>query len=226
MLDAGAHRRVAMVKKATLFVEGGGDQNKSVVKCRNDFQAFIKKSGFRGKMPRIIPCGSRNIAFERYQRAVLKGEMAFLLVDSEGPVHVDCLKGVPKDWSPWTHLKYGSGDGWDKPRSEPEENCHLMVECMECWILVDRSTLASFFGKGFRENALPPPPKNRPPELIGKAEALEALEMATRGCGKKGRYSKGKHSFDLLAKIDSGMVVATCPWAARFIEQLEEKMKG
>ena len=41
------------------------------------------------------------------------------------------------------------------PEGDTEENCHLMVECMECWILVDRKTIAAFFGTGFRENALP-----------------------------------------------------------------------
>ena len=63
------------------------------------------------------------------------------------------------------------------------------------------------------------------PESVGKAEALAGLEKATRNCRTKGRYSKGEHSFELLAMIDSRKVVATCPWAARFIEMLEEKMR-
>ena len=79
-----------------------------------------------------------------------------------------------------------------------------------------------FFGKKFMEGALPSDKK--PPESVGKAEALAGLEKATRGCVQKGFYSKGKHSFELLAAIDSSKVLAACPWASRFIELLGEKM--
>lgn len=81
-----------------------------------------------------------------------------------------------------------------------------------------------YFGKGFRETALPSDKK--PPESVGKAEALAGLKMATRDCIQKGTYSKGKHSYELLAKIDVATVVASCPWAARFVDLLEKKMNG
>ena len=97
-----------------------------------------------------------------------------------------------------------------------------MVECMECWILADRPAVRSFFGKELQESALPS--EKRPPESVGKAEALAGLEKATRNCRTKGRYSKGERSFELLARIDSSKVVATCPWAVRFIEMLEKKI--
>lgn len=144
-----------MVREVKLFVEGGGTGRKSQIACRESFRLFIKKAGFEGNMPRIVACGSRNIAFDRYRKAVLTGKEAFLLVDSEGSVDADCQLGEPINWLPWTHLKYGSGDGWNKPRGESEENCHLMVECMECWMLADRKTVRLFFGKGLRESALP-----------------------------------------------------------------------
>ena len=99
-----------------------------------------------------------------------------------------------------------------------------MVECMECWFLADRKTLQKYFGKKFMESALPS--DNKPPESVGKGEALEGLAKATRQCGKKGSYRKGKHSFELLGEIDSAMVIATCPWAARFVELLRERMEA
>ena len=173
-------------------------------------------------MPTIIACGSRNNAFERYCDEIAKGKRAILLVDSEVPVHGDCEQGAPKDRLPWRHLNYGSGDGWNKPPGEPEDDCHLTVECMECWILADRETIMSYFGKGFRESALPSDKK--PPESVGKAEALEGLKMAARDCVQKGTYRKGKHSYELLAEIDVAKVVAKCPWAARFVNMLEMKM--
>ena len=207
-----------MVTKVKIFVEGGGNNSESKAECRESFREFINKAGMKGNMPRIVACGSRNSAYEKYLKEVSKGVEALLLVDSEQPVDDNCQCGVPNNWLLWDHLKKSSGDCWDKRRGESEENCHLMVECMECWILADRKTIKLFFGKGFRENALPSDKK--PPESIGKAEALAGLKKATRDCVQKGSYSKGKHSFELLAQIDTAKVVASCPWVARFIDIL------
>ena len=129
------------MNEVRLFVEGGGDHKELRRKFRVGFRDFLEKAGMKGNLPRVVSCGSRNNAFERYREAVLKGEEAILLVDSERCVDDSCQSGPPRDWSPWTHLKYGLGDGWDRPGSEPEEDCHLMVECMECWFLADRKTL-------------------------------------------------------------------------------------
>ena len=87
-----------------------------------------------------------------------------------------------------------------------------------------RETLKSFFGQEFRESALSS--NMRAPESIRKAEALAGLQNATRSCGRNGCYSKGEISYKLLAKIDSGKAVAKCPWAARFVELLGEKMEA
>ena len=210
-----------MVTEALLFVEGGGVHRDTKAKCRKGFRDFIENAGMIGNMPRIVPCGSRNIAFEKCREAVLDGKEAVLLVDSEGPVQAGCERGAPMDWTPWIHLKYGSGDGWDRPGSVSEVDCNLMVECMECWFFADRETHKKFFGKKFMEGALPSDKK--PPESVGKDEALAGLEKATRGCVQNGSYSKGKHSFELLAAIDSSKVFAACPWASRFLNCLEKR---
>lgn len=88
-----------MVREVKLFVEGGGASRESLIACRESFRRFIKKAGFEGKMPRVVACGSRNIAFDRYRKAVSTGKEAFLLVDGGEPVHVDCQQGEPKDGS-------------------------------------------------------------------------------------------------------------------------------
>ena len=214
-----------MVKQVNIYVEGGGDHKELRRKCRDGFSGFLEKAGMTDKMPRIVPCGSRDSAYEFYRDAVMKGEVAILLVDSsEKPVDDACQSGPPRDWKPWTHLKYGSGDGWHRPVSISEADCHLMVECMECWFFADRKTLEKFFGKKFMGGALPS--GNKPPESVGKDEALESLAKATRCSGQKGSYRKGKHSFELLGKIDPTKVLATCPWAARFVDLLREKMEA
>ena len=207
-----------------LYVEGGGDNITLRKKCRDGFGSFLANAGMKGKMPRVVSCGSRNSAFEKFREAVLKGQEAILLVDSERRIDDACQSGSHRDWSPWTHLKYSSGDGWDRPGSVSEADCHLMVECMECWFLADRKTLKKYFGNKFMEGALPSDQK--PPESVGKAEALEGLAKATRRCGQKGSYKKGMHSFEILGEIDSAKVLATCPWAARFVDLLREKMEA
>lgn len=135
-----------------------------------------------------------------------------LLVDSE-----DAVKAFNK---PWLHLKNRTGDQWEKPAKASDDDCHFMVECMESWFLADRKTLASFFGNGFKENALP---KQQHPEKVKKKTVYEALKKATKDT-KKGVYGKGKHSFKILAQLDPAKVIASCPWAARFVSTVKERM--
>jgi hypothetical protein len=100
-------------------------------------------------------------------------------------------------------------------------DCHLMVQCMETWFLADRKTLVSFYGKDFSENVLPA--KERPVETIDKQQVYQSLENATKNCGKKGKYNKGDHSFQLLASINPVFVAASSPWAKRFIDELKKR---
>ena len=80
-----------------------------------------------------------------------------LLVDSEAPMLAAAQPGdasQPEDrkrWQPWLHLKQRKGDDWDKPTGSEDLQCHLMVQCMEAWLLTDRETLKVFFGQGFKD---------------------------------------------------------------------------
>lgn len=202
-----------------LFVEGGGDANALKTACRKAFTEFITKAGVV-KRPRIIACGGRQNAYESFCTAVKVGEPAMLLVDSEAPVENQFEEGELKDWRPWGHLK--DRDGWNKPTNAAETDCHLMVQVMESWLLVDRDTLKHYFGEGFKESALPA--MQNAVEDIAKAQVYRDLATATHGCRKKGGYNKGSHSFELLGQIDPKRVIAASPWAERFIEQLKTKM--
>lgn len=97
-----------------------------------------------------------------------------------------------------------------------------MVQCMEYWLVADRETLKSFFGKEFKENALPA--TGAPLESWLKQRVYDGLARATKTCETKGRYDKGAHSFKLLTAIDPAKVVAASPWAARFVAHLKTKM--
>ena len=198
--------------KIQLFVEGGGHRNFLNAQCRKAFQAFLRKAGLAGNLPRVFASGSRQQAYRDFLNALdtaHAGEFIVLLVDSESPV----AEGA----GPWLHLK--NRDNWDRPAGAMDENAHLMVQCMEAWFLADKDALAGYFGSGFNPNALPGRPGI---EEVSKSEIEQGLKMASRNC-KKGRYAKGSHSFGILAELDPDKVTGASPHAKRFISTLLNK---
>jgi len=212
------------VVKLKLYVEGGGDSAALKAACRQGFTQFITNAGI-GQRPRVVACGSRGDAYDSYRTAIANGEDAILLVDSEAPVAQQHQQGQDSsEWQPWQHLKQRPGDVWDKPQGVPDTDCHLMVQCMESWLIADPVTLKAFFGQGFRENQLPVTANSV--ESVGKQQVYSALAKATKVCKTKAQYGKGEHSFKLLGKIDPAKVTAASPWASRFVSELKKKMEG
>nr|WP_269216530.1 MULTISPECIES: DUF4276 family protein [Pseudomonas] len=211
-----------------LYVEGGGDAASLKTACREGFSKFLEKAGFKGRMPRIVACGSRNDAFDSFCTAMRNGELAMLLVDSEAPLSEftqpgDAQQSIDRArWLPWQHLQQRQDDGWQKPVGSADWQCHLMAQCMESWLLADRRALRDFFGQGFQEGQLPA--IGNSVERVPKAQVYDALAKATRDCKSKSQYGKGDHSFKLLGLIDPGKVSDASPWAKRFIEILELRM--
>ena len=95
-----------MVKRSagvSVFVEGGGRGDSSIIECRKAFSRLIERAGFQGRMPNVVACGSRGQAFDYFQQACKEGTRdSLLLVDSEGPVTQE---------SPWEHVRRRQGDG-------------------------------------------------------------------------------------------------------------------
>jgi len=91
---------------------------------------------------------------------------------------------------------------------------------METWLLVDRNALEDFFGSGFRRNALPSRPRV---EKISKEDIESGLRAATVN-SRKGSYHKGRHSFELLGRVDPGLLSAASPWARRFFDHIARKV--
>ncbi len=205
-----------------LFVEGGGKHHDLRTECRRGFSEFLKKAGLVENMPRIVACGSRQEAYDSFCTALSQGTQALLLVDSEAPVGDDCMAGSPEEWKPWQHLRSRSGDCWEKTAQANDRNCHLMVQCMEAWLLCDRKALATFFAQGFHANALPS--VGHAIESVEKATLYRSLKNATKSCKSKGEYGKGQHSFKILAIIDPLLVVSASPWAKRFIDGVSNTM--
>jgi hypothetical protein len=201
------------VVTVTVYVEGGGDTRGPNDKCRKGFSEFLKRAGLH-RMPRIVPCGSRERAYGSFCKAIeVAGvnEFIVLLVDSEGPV------GGQDDAPAWQHLK--ASDNWPRPPGAMDDQAYLMVQCMEAWFLADKEYLAAFYGQGFIAKQLP---KNKNVEQVLKSDVMRGLKMATRNT-KKGEYSKGSHSFEILEGIDSTKVKAL-PHAAKLLAALEAKL--
>jgi Domain of unknown function (DUF4276) len=197
-----------------LYVEGGGDSKTLRTACRRGFSEFLSKAGLKGRMPRIVACGGRKQAYDDFCIALRQSHhVAMLLVDSEDAVTVS---------SPWAHLLQRPADAWPTPPDAEDDQCHLMVQCMESWFLADRSALRTFFGQGYDASALPS--ESNPIETISKPAVYQALAKATKGCKTKEPYGKGEHSFLLVALINPTNVTAASPWATRFVAVLKKTM--
>ena len=201
--------------KIKVYVEGGGYRKTTSSACRRGFIRFIERSGLQGEMPKIVASGSRTNTFRRFAKrskdAANEEEYALLLLDAEGPLRKP---------QPWQHLK--ECDGWNPPEDTKEYQCHLMVQAMESWFLADRTALEEYYGQGFQANALP---RNREIEEVPKKQAQDGIRRATRNT-RKGSYDKGRHSFEILAKIDPKKVTNASPHARRFIDVLLRLAQG
>ena len=205
-----------------LYVEGGGDINTLKTECRKGFRSFLEKAGLDGALPRIVVSGSRQNAFRDFCTAVKnkkEKDYIFLLVDSEKTVESSYKNGEPADWQPWKFLE--QKEQWQKPEQATDSQCHLMAVCMETWLLADTETLKNFYGSDLIEKHLLKGRKDL--EAVQKSDIMGALNKATKNCKKKGEYSKGKHSFELLKKIDAGSVMNRCAWAKRFFDALKNQ---
>ncbi len=196
---------------AKIYVEGGSGKALNA-KCREAFKSFFEAAGLRGRLPRVVPGGGRQQTYDDFCTALSSPhDDAFivLLVDSEGPV----AEGA----GPWTHLRNRQGDGWDRPEGATDDQAHLMVQCMEGWFLADREALRAVFGTDFRPAALP---QRAEIEQIAKQDVFAGLANATRDCGGRRGYRKGRDSFDVVAALDPAKVTAASPHAKRLVDVL------
>ena len=199
---------------AKLFVEGGGASKELQARCREGFKKLLGNSGFTGRLPRIIACGSRNEAYDNFRVAHRAGRTSYiaLLVDSEDPV-TDGEK-------PWDHLKLR--DKWDRPAGASDNQVFLMTTCMETWIIADRAGLTRFFERYkpcLRAAALPSAVDM---EARLRHPVQEALMTTTQDCANP--YAKNKRSFEALAGADPAVLRSLLPAFARMERILSAKL--
>lgn len=174
---------------ARLYIEGG-ESKEDQIRCREGFRKLLEKMGFSGRMPRLSACGSRESAFDDYKTALARASsdhFVAMWIDSEDPL-ADLEEA-------WRHL--AERDGWDRPETATDEQVLLMATCMETWIVADRETLRSHYGKQLQENTLPP---LFALEQRDRHDVQDRLERATRGCSNA--YRKGRRSFLVFGKLN------------------------
>ena len=196
-----------MKPKRVVYVEGGGDQKDTRLRCREGFAQLMAKCGLK-RSPRFVPCGGRTTAYRKF-RATHKNssgdDCVLMLIDSEDPV-TDAERT-------WDHLR--QRDGWSKPEGATDDQVLFMMTSMETWIAADRNALRGRFPRGFNENPLPALPGI---ESRNRNDVLDALRRATNN-----RYSKGKISFELLGSLDPN-VLEQLPSFSRARRILNEKL--
>lgn len=199
---------------AKIFVEGGGDNKTLQTRCREGFKKLLENSGFAGRLPRIIACGSRNEAYDDFKTEHLAGRTSYvaLLVDSEDP--------VADNEKPWDHLK--KRDGWDCPDGATDDQVFLMTTCMETWIVADRDGLRHFFERHkpcLRDAGLP---STVDLETKLRHPTQDALVIATQDCTNA--YAKNKRSFEALANVGPAVLRRLLPAFARMERILQDKL--
>ena len=93
-----------------------------------------------------------------------------------------------------------------------------MVQTVESWLIADPEMLAEYYGKDFRENALP---KRKDVEAVDKDKVLASLKRATERTSK-GKYHKTQHTPDLLERIRPEVVRQRAKHCDRLFTSLEE----
>ncbi len=170
----------------------------------------------RGIRLSLTVCGPRTAAYNAFKSEFDRkqaGKINALLVDSEEALSE---KGTIDANARKQHLISRVGDQWDL-KGVKSEWVHLMVQCMETWLLADADAMSRYYGQGFHRKSMP---ERLNLEQEPKADVQSKLDAATRPT-QKGIYHKVDHASQLLALIDPDLVQKRCPHFGIFADWLE-----
>lgn len=207
-----------------IYVEGGGDTAELKAELRRGLDSLLREVKDKARAKRLrwklVCVGGRQATYEAFRNA-LNGQpdsIPVLLVDSEAPLSSETGDATRDAQARVAHL--AARDGWDLD-GVPEQRVHLMVQCMEAWIVADAAALAGYYGQGFASNVLPARPNL---EEEPKLDVYDKLARATRNT-QKGEYGKIRHASQLLQCIDAAKVAQRCPRFATFTRWLDETIE-
>jgi len=213
-----------------LYIEGGPKGAKEnaadMIRWREAFNSFFGKTTLGNtSKPKSIICGGRSQAMDAFVGAMKVADAdtrSLLLIDSEGPA-----PGNVNGLTALACLEKRADDKGKIPKKTDPWRLHLMVETMEAWLLADRDRMKRYYGKAFKEVALPSTTSGQRVEQIAKSVLEKGFKKATKDTDK-GEYErkKGSHSPDLLEAIDAKKVVAQCAWAERLVNVIANLKAG
>jgi hypothetical protein len=218
------------MKAINIYVEGAGvgaNSNHGKREPRQGFDALLNKQKQAARAKKVgwtlSLCGSRNEAFNAFKQECLREDaetLVVLLVDSEDAIAPEGKN--TEDAKAQARVQHLSKrDGWDLSDANPNQ-VHLMVRCMEAWIVADPNALVDYYGKNFHARSLP---NRRNLEDEPKPDLYDKLKKATEKT-QKGAYAKIKHASKLLERIDPAKVAKRCSRFMTFTIWLTDQING
>lgn len=202
-----------------LYVEGGGkgSHKRATIKLQQGLDAFFRRLKDAAREKRIgfkiIPAGNTQNTYDDFILSVKISPQSFnlLLVDSDEAVAANQTARA------FLQNKYRK---WDL-QIVTDEQCHLMVQIMESWFIADVAALKNYYGREFKDSAIP---KNKNVETIAKKTIEKSLETATAKT-QKAEYHKIEHGAKLLELVNPQKVRKAAPHCERLFATIADKIK-